>query len=109
LSILYGNTYEAKDLLQIAENYEDYVPDENKINQVYWARNWEGIIIAKADFDTALKSLSPRKRRFIELIIELKEKENEVIKRELEIRGYWDVEKFKWAILNEMARTLNGR
>lgn len=57
----------------------------------------------KADFDGAVKSLSPRKQRFIRLIIG-----EEITNGELEVRGFYDAEKFKLAIFKEMANFLNG-
>lgn len=106
MSILFGNTYEAKDLLQIAETYDDYCPTESNVHTRYWARNWERLIDAKCDFDIALKSLSPRKQRFMRLIIGGK---GEITNRELEVRGFYEPNKFKWQIAKEMANYLNKR
>lgn len=99
----YEYRYIPKEIAYIVYHYSDYCPEGDKINLLSWARRWEDILDTKIDFDRAKKSLSPRKQRLIDLIIE----EN-ITDRQLERRGYYEAKKFKWQIFSEMANKLNG-
>ncbi len=94
--------YTAKELRGIAYGYRNYrlTPDNISLK----AGDWEGLIDTKADFDSALKSLSPYEQRFIQLII----RRMAITDEELELRGFPEAEELGKKIFKQVANYLNG-
>ena len=85
----------------IANNYEDIYEGISFLLGSTVTNLWE-IAEYKADFDMSWKSLPARMRKIIEYdILNLTD-------HEIEMKGFYDVSKYKSMAYKEMAKKLNG-